>query len=248
MDPKKEIYEEIKIKLSEIDLLIKGEQVDNDKISNAFKSIKKLIDEIDESEDENFYNTLKYKYHSNRANYFKFIGNDSAAKKEITLAEKYKKEIKSNVNFSQETSDVTVEPVSYESSSDELKETEENTFKRLNESFEKDDKALKNISDLIKLFQELNKTPNSIQQYFEFPGMQTNGLLTELEAKNIEILNEEEQVGVNELLLALKGLYIVKKYNRKIRFMEYMVRLDLDSKSLLYEVETKECVETISKK
>jgi patatin-like phospholipase/acyl hydrolase len=251
MENQKLIYKEIKSKIIELDNLIKDNHENvtnvNENVLSIFSSINKIIREVDEDEDANFFYNLKYIYHLNRANYFNLIGNNVDADKQKEFGKRYEKKIEIFMDScdQQKASD---ESFKFDGSKEfkEINKPIENEFEILRKSFVNDDSWGKFFDDMKAEFDEIGKIPSNIDEYFKhFEESGLKKMLSELEAIIIETFQvDDECEPIYKSFKRLKLLFETKEYIRKIKFMECVNQLDFDSDNALYGgiPNTAECI------
>jgi hypothetical protein len=255
MENQKKIYEEIKSKIIEIDNLVRDNHENlanvNENVSSIFSSINKIIREVDEDEDANFFYNLKYIYHLHRANYFNLIGNNVDADKQKEFGEDYKKKIKCFFDSCdhQKTSD---ESFKFDESKEfnEINKFIEKEFEILRKLFINDDENRRKFLDDMKTeFDEIGKIPSNIDEYFrhfEVPTLKK--LLSEMKLTIIETFQEDdENKPILNSLNNLNQLLKTTAYTRKIKFMECVNQFDFDSDKGLYG-EIPNTIEAIEKR
>ena len=254
MEKQNAAYEEIKKKIIEIDNLIKENHENvanvNENVVNIFSSINKIIREVDEDEDANFFYNLKYIYHSNRANYCTLTGNSVDADKQKELGERYKKQIDVFIDSSEQQK-VSNESFKFDGSKEfkEMNKFVEKEFEILRKAFINDenrDSCRKYFEDMKTEFDEIDKIPSNIDEYFKyFEVSSVKKLLSELKATIIETFQaENEREPIYNSFERLYYLFQAKEYTRKIKFMECVTQLDFDFDDALYggTANTVECI------
>ncbi len=191
---------------------------------SIFGSIKEIIDEI-EYVNEEFYKFLKYKFHSNQGNYYKFIGNEEKAKKNFNLAEATY--IKSKDYLSASKGIIEEKEIISDENSDVDSMQAENALKDLEIHLNENENL-----EIKNRFVKLKISPKNAKEYFLLPSKEIRILLSEIERKIIIINENEKNTKPYEHLQKLFNLYETIEYQKKIKFMEHIIVSQ--SKDLVY--------------
>jgi hypothetical protein len=210
----------------------------NENVLSILSNINKIIREVDEDEDANFFYNLKYIYHLQRANYFNLIGNNIDADKQKEFGESYKKKITSFFD-SCDQQNASDESFKFDGSKEfnEINKFIEKELEILRKLFINDDENRGKFFDDMKTeFDEIGKIPSNIDEYFKhFEVSGLKRMLSELKAIIIETFQEDDECKyIYKSFKNLDCLFVRKEYDRKIKFMECVNQLDFDSDNGLY--------------
>ncbi|RIA80001.1 hypothetical protein C1645_810615 [Glomus cerebriforme] len=225
----------------ETENLIKSHLQDNvqnkDEIKEKFKEGKKLIDELEE-DDEEQYNFFKYKYHTTYASYLKTVGEYDNANKQQNLAKKFSgspnDDTRTNsILFRDAKLDITQDfnPTEEISILNDVNEQLEKIQSILNEKFIETIKQIFNFNGTLKTFKEyqeiveyevaLHKAIDSlIIECLEASQSSETNELNEVKEQSEQNKNNSELVdSLNHLrLLAVKA-----NYPKRITFIRHVL-------------------------
>ncbi|RIA80003.1 hypothetical protein C1645_839467 [Glomus cerebriforme] len=239
----------------ETENLIKSQLRDNvqnkDKIKEKFRDGKKLIDDLEE-DDEEKYKFFKYKYHITYASYLKTVGDYDNANKQQNLAKIYENFVGNPENDTYRTDSILFKDAKLNINQD-FNSEETPILNGLEELLENIQSILADdIINIIKhIFKQFNEVPKTfkeyqeIAEYVDFLHKTANALIIEgLEASQSSETNElnavkeqsEQNKNNSELVDSLNNLKLLAEkatYQKRIAFIQHVLNSS-NNKEILF--------------